>query len=709
MKTWAKRFRDLPTLRSSASVPLLRIDAGDGVWAVAFSPDGKRIATGCHHGNLQVWDAITGQNIHEWEGNGATICAASFSPDGTRLASGSADYTVRILNILSGEVEHILEGHSSYVEAAAFSRDGTRLVTGSYDGHVILWDTHLGRLERTFTGHSDKVVAVNFTPDGGNLMSFSADNTARIWNLHSGEPTCSEPMKIGWSGWHVYCAVFFPDTAQIATGGFTLTLWDTSSGNYEAVFECESQHCSSVNISSDGQHLLSVYVDGTIRIWNVATGEEERRFKADSQTGTMSSGTFSPDGSRIACASMEGTVKVWNIQTASREVEPKGHNFSVTCVAFSPDGGRIASGSTDGTVGVWNARTGDQQLHLKGEAAVPIELVVFSPSGEHLASSGDSSSSSVSIWDADTGVLKHIVRGPGKVHGLAFSFHETVFAASELYSMAAVWSLRTTASEPKDIDQVPYTVLQSHPGWEYQNSVAFSADGRHVVSGSKDNTVRVWDTRNGIQEGLFDGHTHPVNSVCFSPDGARIASTSPHSTAGNPSTIAVWHARTCALELEIQVASRVYAIAFSGDSEFLAAACGDDRIRIWNAREGGVIYEIPHCLEPTCVAFSPLSMHVVAGSLRDRAVRIWDCDTIQLQWSSPVLGGYIGELELDTDGWLVSRKGHRVLHVGQSICSLLKSPYCRLVISPQEHAVLDYHTTHIGKEWSYCYVGQGHK
>ncbi|MCI0387306.1 MAG: hypothetical protein MOB07_00835 [Acidobacteria bacterium] len=168
---WRLCHRDLLTLKGH----------GDTVPSVAFSPDGKRLATGSWDRTAKLWDAVTGQELATLKGHGDGVSSVAFSPDGKRLATGSFDRTAKLWDAVTGQEITTLKGHADEVSSVAFSPDGKRLATGSRDRTVRLWDAATGQELMTLKGHGDIVSSVAFSPDGKLLASGSYDGTVQLW------------------------------------------------------------------------------------------------------------------------------------------------------------------------------------------------------------------------------------------------------------------------------------------------------------------------------------------------------------------------------------------------------------------------------------------------------------------------------------------------------------------------------------------------
>jgi RNA polymerase sigma factor (sigma-70 family) len=277
------------------------------VWRVAFSPDGKRLASASRDKTAKVWDATTGKEMLTLEGHTDEVRSVAFSPDGKQLASGSWDRTVRVWDAMSGKQLITLTGHSREVNTVAFSPDGKRLASGGWDRTVRVWDAATGEETLTIRGPTHFVWGVAFSPDGKQLLSATDEPTARVWNA--------------------------------TTGGETLTL----SGHNGAV--------NGVAVSMDGKLLASASHDRTLKVWDATTGKELLTLKG--HTHVVLGVAFSADAKRLASASRDGTVKVWDVSTGKELVTLEGHTNDVLSVAFTPDGKRLASGGEDGTVRVW--------------------------------------------------------------------------------------------------------------------------------------------------------------------------------------------------------------------------------------------------------------------------------------------------------------------------------------------------------------------
>ncbi|MGW0435094.1 Hsp70 family protein [Micromonospora sp. NPDC003197] len=283
-------------------------DHTDTVQDVAFSPDGKTLATASNDNTVRLRDAGTGATKVVITGHTDSVFDVAFSPDGRTLASASGDDTVRLWDVRTGGFAGILT-HTGFVSTVAFSPDGKTLASAGSDRTIQLWDVTTGKSTATLTGHDGVVDGVAFSPDGKTLASASWDYTVRLWEVSSGNPI--------------------------------------------ATFTGHTYMVESVAFSPDGKTLASASGDDTVRLWDVAGRRAAATLRGPDGFGDVA---FSPDGRTLATAGRDGVVRLWNVATR-KTTTTFTHAGYVTSVAFSPDGRTLASGSTDETVRRWKLGT----------------------------------------------------------------------------------------------------------------------------------------------------------------------------------------------------------------------------------------------------------------------------------------------------------------------------------------------------------------
>jgi WD40 repeat protein len=542
------------------------------VYQIAFSPDGKRIASASWDKTIKVWDSVTGQEAFTLSGHTDAVYSVAFSPDRKHLASGSNDRTLRIWNITTGKQVRVIGGLAGTVQGVAFSPRGDLVASASgvfrKFGEVKVFDVATGQEVLSLPGHTDLAAAVVFTPDGKHIVTSGFDRTVRVWDVTNGRS-----VRSWWAHNSVVRGLAVSrDSKHIASsGGDTASIWEAGTGRLIRSFQGHTGSVDSVAFSPDGRYLASGGTDWTARVWDTRTGQQTFAFAGS--TISLRSVAFSPDGRRLA-GSDDRTVKVWDVSTRPDVQSWQAHSGGSSDVAFSADGLRLVSGGGDGWVKVWDGLSGKYLSGSRVRAAAVArvafcpggkELAVayhggavdfldaatgqhrralddhasaaFSPGGERLASLGKGRQ--VRVVDTARGrqIMTAAVPFGGipmpnmsPVRCLALGPAGKVLAAGGDMATVAVWDV--------DTKKIIHTLRCCPPGTYVLNyavfGLAIDAEGKRLAVGTSSGVVLVWDLTSGQQLHALRGHNATVHGLVFSPDGRRLAST------GADRTVKLW-------------------------------------------------------------------------------------------------------------------------------------------------------------------------
>jgi WD40 repeat protein/serine/threonine protein kinase len=503
-------------------------------YEICFSADSRKLASVYVDGMVRIWDPETGQELRSITAHKDSAFGMAFDPKGARLASASFDNTVKIWDAATGSELRTFRGHEAGPLCVAFSPGGKRVASGGWDMAIQIWDPETGVIERTLRGHNLQVRGVAFSPDGKRLASVGGD--LRLWDVETGQ----ELLALRGATGFMKCIRFSPDGQLLVTPSWdqTLKIWDGSPVPEKAKFGLMTLRGFAgpvyrVAISNDGTRIAGTSTDHTARVWEADSGQLVHRLEGHSDV--VEGVAFSPNGRLIATASRDKTIRIWDSATAAL-VKTLDASEWMNCVEFSPDGSLLAAVGRDwgAKVGIqtWNTTTWEKNPAQFAGSHLELHRIAFSPDSRAIAAGARVSSvgaaDSIRLWDAATGrVLQTFSGSPGS---LAFHPDGKRVAAWGDDRTLKMWDVKTGAEVSSVQHEVAGPNLVIHP------------DGRRLFVTDMSGSVSMMDLATGRILRKYRGHSQRIGGLACSRDGRLLVSGS------FDQTVRVWSATISAEE-----------------------------------------------------------------------------------------------------------------------------------------------------------------
>ncbi|EIW76933.1 WD40 repeat-like protein [Coniophora puteana RWD-64-598 SS2] len=633
----------------------------DSIRAIAYSPNGRYIATCSKDTTIRIWSSITGeQDGQTLEGHTSDVNTISYSPDGNSLVSGGDDDTVRFWDVGNGhtQADDPIALHGSSVWSVQYSPNGRLVASAGYDGFLKLWDSLTHKFVAEFEKYATSIIfCISWAPDGKRLAAGSGDNRIHIFDVEK-RKLAMPPIDIHKGD--VNAVAYSPDGTFFASASddYTVRIWGAKTGRaVKTPFRMNKgakRHVLGVAWSPDGRRLVSC--SGKPRpvvwVWDVDKGQAlfngplgDHRHGSDDWIWAVA---YSPDGKRFISATgadRHTAIPLVQVRDAStgkpvlhllsdeemRKVQEQGHSDSseeltystgkmrvgetITSVGWSSNGQRFVSVGAGGSMQTWSAETGYQ---VNGAICVKPQNTVSAASVSEYgtkvaAASGDAT---INVFDVESG---EALVGPITGHADAILALGMAPDGSRIVSGGKDKTIRFWDG----ITGKMVYVLEAHT--EAVCALSISRDVTKLASGSEDNTIIIWDWQTYDRLAGPFHHDGCVRAVCFSPDGSRVLSGSDDCTAR------VWKVTTGELAFDpIKMHSgSVGAVDWSSDgSRLLTTGTYDWTICVWDATTGGRIHEPleGHDAGVKTAAFSPDCKRILSGSM-DGTLCVWDVET----------------------------------------------------------------------------------
>jgi WD40 repeat protein len=572
----------------------IRRFVGEIAEALAYSPDGRMVAIGYADKSVRLWDVETGAEIRRIETDQkGLIQSLAYSPDGRLLATTGLEFDekkgpdtiVHLWDVATGKEAQRFTGHTDNILAVAFSPDSRFVLSGGWDGSAHLWDAATGRDVQKFK-HPRTVMSLAFAPDDQSIVTGCADGNAYVWNRKTGrevlrldtralltgpvmlnsvqavaysadsrtiliisgdhtDPFSNRANRTAASIWdaasgkqlrelqdfrsaggsNVATAEFSADGRYALTADGTVRLWDVATGREERRLVGYSSRIRSGALSNDGRWLVTVNGSNTLNVWDTTTGQQSNAFKAQSEY--ITSAAISPDSRYVLTGSQDKTARLWDVETGRETRSFLGHTARVDSVAYSPDGRLVATGGFDDTARIWEVATGKELKSFNHHFTV--ESIAFSPQSDRVVIAGGNFPAE--LWDLNSGQLLGKFEGDsGAIDVTAFSPDGQFIFTGGLSDSSYLWD----AGTGKQLQRLQLKRVCDFAGC-HVSCATFSADSKTIVTGHVDGTAHLWDTATGQEKNSFAGHQDSVDFAAFVSQGRFIV------TGSVDGTLRLWN------------------------------------------------------------------------------------------------------------------------------------------------------------------------
>jgi WD40 repeat protein len=566
---------------------LIRSISGAGRRLFGFSGDGRLLAAQSARGGLGIWQVRSGQRIRTFGRRLGRFECAVLTPDGAVIAGANSGSSIFMWDVATGRERGCLRRGTGIVSSIAVSPDGRTLASGGQEGPIELWDLGTNRVTRTLPGRADLGLA--FSPNGRMLASRVGFHGIELWDVALGKeaPSLSseDSQGMAWTPDGKTLVVMRPGEE-----GGEITRWDVATGRRVASFPVKDTLVLAMALSPDGSLVATGGYAQTLSLWDARSGRAVRTFGGGLET--VEGFATSRDGKRLAVlvtdpavrargindspyspGNADGKLRVWDLPVRRGPGTIGGGDRAVNAFDLNAGGGRAATGDVDGRIRLWDVAAATEirvlGRHEVEDAEQFVYVVTYRPDGKSVATYGVDGT--IRVWATD---------GSGQQHARQAGVHQLVFLPARRMlapRLAAVGGGRLILWDTRSMRRV--RVLAS-AGRDAPFSAASTLDGKTLATGGKGGVIKLWSARTGRERRTLRGHRGTVWFLSFSPDGRMLASSS------KDGTIRLWDVATGRTTAALPHNHYLGRIDFIGAPQLLLGADEGDSVRMWAVAKG---------------------------------------------------------------------------------------------------------------------------
>jgi WD40 repeat protein/serine/threonine protein kinase len=544
--------------------------------------------------------------LRTFVGHAESVNSVCLSANSQFALSAGKDETLKLWDVANGKCLRTFFGHTGEVRSICLSADARFALSGSKDNTLKLWDVANSRCLLTFEGHYDSVESVCLSSDGRFALSGSSDYTLKLWDVASAE--CLRTFEEHVGSVNSVCLSADARTALSGSDDKTLKLWDVDTGRCLRTFKGHTGSVNSICLSADARKALSGSKDNTLKLWDVATNLCLSTFAGHADE--VNSVSLSADARFALSSSQDNTLKLWDLHAERCLRTFAADNYSANSVFLSLDTGFALSGSADNTVKLWAVNSWTH-AYVAPMMLSPVmaNATLFSISMTYERElQAALTALDTAEYVAAAGHIRRARSLPGFTrHIQAVNTWMRLYTALPRKALTGGWACG---------------VFTGHTQWV--NSVCLSADARLALSGSHDQTLKLWDVNTGRCLRTFEGHTDSVTSVCLSAD-AQVAF-----SGSEDDTLKLWDVDTGGCLLTVKANARgVYSVCLSADARTALAGCDNNTLNLWDLATGACIRTFEgHSDRVNSVCMSADGRFALSGAgTSDKTLKLWEVET----------------------------------------------------------------------------------